>query len=77
MSLIRVSAALIRLAAVDDGYAQELFEALDADEETRARLVNARITEDELAQLTPAEWQWYANWRKASTARSTAAYWTI
>lgn len=64
MSLIGVSAALIRLAAVDDAYAQELFEALDADEDTRARLVNARISEDELAQLTPAEWQWYANWRQ-------------
>jgi|SRR5271166_1286820 len=65
MSNIAASAALIRLAVVDDGYAQDLFEAVDTDERTRQELVHGRISEDELAKLTPAEWQWYANWRQS------------
>jgi hypothetical protein len=64
MSLIGISAALIRAASVDDKYAQDLFEAVESDGESRAGLVNGRIGEDELAQLTPSEWQWYANWRQ-------------
>jgi hypothetical protein len=69
MSLIGVSAALIRAAAIDDGYAQDLFEAVDTDRESRAGLVNGRIGEDELAWLTPTEWQWYANWRQTLDGR--------
>jgi len=65
MSLIALSAPLIRLAAIDDGYARDLFEAVDSDEESRAGLVRGRIGEDELDRLTPTEWQWYANWRQA------------
>jgi hypothetical protein len=65
MSNIPASAALIRLAVVNDGYAQDLFEAVDTNEGTRRDLVHGSITEDELAKLTPAEWQWYANWRQS------------
>ncbi|BCZ23362.1 hypothetical protein MYSE111917_02910 [Mycobacterium senriense] len=65
MSLIALSAPLIRLAAVDDGYAQDLFEAVVSDEASKAGLVDGPISEDELALLTPSEWQWYATWRQS------------
>jgi hypothetical protein len=65
MSLIALAAPLIRLAAGDDGYAQDLYEAVDGDDDAWAGLVDGRISEDELELLTPAEWQWYATWRQS------------
>jgi hypothetical protein len=65
VSLIVLSAPLIRLAAAYDGYAQDLFEAVDTDGRSKEGLVQGPISEDELSQLTPTEWQWYANWRQS------------
>src|ERR1700691_3971658 len=64
MSLIRTTAALIRLAASDDGYAQQLLDAVDIDQASFGPLVNGRIDEDELHWLTPSQWLWYARWRQ-------------
>jgi hypothetical protein len=65
MSLIALAAPLIRLAATDDGYAQDLYETVTGDHDAWAGLVNGHISEDELDLLTPAEWQWYATWRQS------------
>jgi hypothetical protein len=71
MSLIPSTAPLIRLAAVDDGYAQNLYDAVynavKYDEDTTAinGLVEAPIREYELTSLASTEWQWYASWRQA------------
>jgi hypothetical protein len=65
MSLIPLAAPLIRLAAVDDGYAQDLHDAVDADREALLNgLVRAQVQKADLAELTPTQWQWYASWRQ-------------
>jgi hypothetical protein len=64
MSRIALAAPLIRLATVDDRYTQDLFEAVDTDGSSKEALVFGPIEEDDLAHLTLAEWQWYANWRQ-------------
>jgi hypothetical protein len=61
MSLI---APLIRLAAADDEYAQDLRDALDAGRAELDGLVRGEIQEADLVELTPAQWQWYASWRQ-------------
>jgi hypothetical protein len=71
MSLIPSTAPLIRLAAADDGYAQNLYDAVynavkyDEDVTARSGLVEAPIREYELTSLASTEWQWYASWRQA------------
>jgi hypothetical protein len=65
MSLVALTAPLIRLAAVDDLCAQDLFDAVDADESSKTALVNDPIDPADLARLTITEWQWYASWRQA------------
>jgi hypothetical protein len=65
MSLIPLAAPLIRLAAVDDGYAQDLHDAVFADRQTLVSgLVEAQVQEADLVELTPTQWQWYASWRQ-------------
>ncbi|OBI52737.1 hypothetical protein [Mycobacterium sp. E787] len=65
MRLIPLAAPLIRLAAVDDDYAQDLHDAVDADRDTlMSGLVEAEVGQADLAELTPPQWQWYATWRQ-------------
>ncbi|MFD5836197.1 hypothetical protein ACFWHV_21895 [Streptomyces collinus] len=64
MSLIQISAELIRRAVVDEGYAQDLRDAVEADQRALEGLAHARIAEDDLGWLTPSEWQWFAHWRQ-------------
>jgi hypothetical protein len=65
MSLIQVAAPLIRLAAADDGYAQDLDDAVAADKNAYEGLINTSIRPAELGCLNPTEWQWFASWRQA------------
>jgi hypothetical protein len=71
MSAIQVAAPLIRLAAADDGYAQNLHDAVATDQhrpgpyDAYLGLVEAGIQPAELGWLKPTEWQWYASWRQA------------
>jgi hypothetical protein len=65
MSLVALTAPLIRLAAIDDRYAQDLFDAVDTNESSKTGLVNDLIETGDLARLTITEWHWYANWRQA------------
>lgn len=65
MSLIQVAAPLIRLAAADDGYAQDLQDAIAADDRAYSGLVAAEIQPADLGWLKPTEWQWFASWRQA------------
>jgi hypothetical protein len=69
MSLIQVAAPLIRLAAVDDGYAKELLDAVLADELAFGGLVGTEIQPAEVGVLKPSEWQWFASWRQALGGR--------
>jgi hypothetical protein len=64
VSLIRTTAVLIRRAATDDGYAQELLDAVNSDQAAFGPLVNGRTDEDELHWLTPSQWLWFARWRQ-------------
>jgi len=68
MSLIRVAAPLIRLAAVDENYGRDLHDAVTADEDTFVGLVRAQIQPVELGWLKPTEWLWFARWRQATGA---------
>ncbi len=63
MSLIPLAAPLIRLAATDMEYAQDLRKAV-ADDQARSGLVRSQVQEDDLAELTSSQWQWYASWRQ-------------
>ncbi|MFF4391142.1 hypothetical protein ACFY0G_30815 [Streptomyces sp. NPDC001552] len=65
MSLIQISAELIRRAVVDDGYAQDLRDAVAADQGALKGLAYAPIVEDDLGWLAPSEWQWFAHWRQS------------
>jgi hypothetical protein len=65
MSLIPLVAHRIRLAAADEDYEQELCDAVREGGEGFRTLVRARVRRQELAALTPIEWQWYASWRQA------------
>jgi hypothetical protein len=65
MSLIRLAAPLIRRASEDDGYAQDLGEAVAADERAFNDLVNEVVNPADLGVLTPGQWQWFAGWRQA------------
>jgi hypothetical protein len=83
MSLISLAAPLIRLAAADESYEQELFDAVypkrdpegdserdpEGDSEALIGLVHSGVRRQELAALTSTEWQWYANWRQALGGR--------
>jgi hypothetical protein len=52
----------------DDGYAQDLRDAVDADE-LAFRLVIGPVAPSDLAWMTPTEWQWFARWRQALGGR--------
>ncbi|MEU7601108.1 hypothetical protein [Streptomyces sp. NPDC041003] len=65
MSLIQISAELIRRAVMDDGYAQDLRDAVAADQGALKGLAYAPIVEDDLGWLAPSEWQWFAHWRQS------------
>jgi hypothetical protein len=65
VSLIQISAELIRRAVVDDGYAQDLRDAVAADQGALEGLAYAPIVEDDLGRLAPSEWQWFAHWRQS------------
>ena len=69
MSLIQVAAPLIRLAAADDGYAQNLHDAVTTDAGAYRGLVTAAIEPAEFGCLKPSEWQWFASWRQALGGR--------
>jgi hypothetical protein len=65
MSLIRLAAHLIRRASEDDGYAQDLGEAVAADQRAFNDLVNEVVNPADLDVMTPSRWQWFAGWRQA------------
>ncbi len=77
MNLLSVAAPLIRLAAADEYHAYKLFDAFESekrgpkrDERVLTRLVEEpAVQKDDLAALTPPEWQWYASWRQALGGR--------
>jgi len=64
MSLIPLAAHLIRLAATDAECAQDLRDAVFADDQAVSGLVEADVQNQELAELTSTQWQWYASWRQ-------------
>jgi hypothetical protein len=64
MSLIPLAAHLIRLAATDTEYAQDLRDAVSADDQVVSGLVTTDIQEHDLDELTSSQWQWYASWRQ-------------
>lgn len=68
-SRFRQTAQLIRLAAVDDDYAQDLYDSVVNDGESMEALVFSAVDASDLAQLTPTEWQYYANWRQSLGGR--------
>jgi hypothetical protein len=65
----RQTAQLIRLAAVDDNYAQELYDSVVDDGQSMEALVFSAVDASDFAQLTPTEWQYYANWRQSLGGR--------
>jgi hypothetical protein len=77
MNLLSATAPLIRLAAADEYHAYELFDAFDSERRGRDRdervltslVYEPAVQEDDLAALTPPEWQWYASWRQALGGR--------
>lgn len=64
MSLIPVAAELIRRAAQDETYEQDLHDAVNSHEPAFAGLVRSYVEERELGWLTPSEWMWFARWRQ-------------
>ena len=68
-SRFRQTAQLIRLAAVDDNYAQDLYDSVVDDGESMEALVFSAVDASDFAQLTPTEWQYYANWRQSLGGR--------
>lgn len=65
----RQTAQLIRLAAVDDNYAQDLYDSVVDDGESMEALVFSAVDASDFGQLTPTEWQYYANWRQSLGGR--------
>jgi hypothetical protein len=65
----RQTAQLIRLAAVDGNGAQDLYDSVVDDGPSMEALVLNAVDADDIAQLTPTEWQWYANWRQSLGGR--------
>jgi hypothetical protein len=63
-SMIGVAAELIRRAAADDSYSQELYDAVAADQAAFWFLVHAPVQHDELRWLAPSEWLCFAQWRQ-------------
>jgi hypothetical protein len=55
-----------RQPSTDDGHAQELFDVVNPERDAEARigLIRSGVQPDELAALTSAEWQWFANFRQ-------------
>lgn len=68
-SRFRQTAQLIRLAAVDDNYAQDLYDSVVDDGQSMEALVLSAVDATDFAQLTPTEWQYYANWRQSLGGR--------
>jgi hypothetical protein len=64
VSVFRLAAELIRRAAVDDGYEQDLHDALLQQDEAALMLRDAAIDEAALRYLTPSDWLWFAEWRQ-------------
>ena len=64
MSLIPLAAALIRQAAADENYAQNLHNAVHENPPARHGLVDDPVEEIELGWLSPSEWLWFARWRQ-------------
>jgi hypothetical protein len=64
MSLIPIAAELIRQAAADDNYSQDLYAAVSADQGAFRSLVTGPVEEDDLGWLSPSEWLWFAQWRQ-------------
>ncbi len=58
-----LAAPLIRLAATDTEYAQDLRDAVQ-DDQAFGGLVYAEIQADDLTELTATQWLWYASWRQ-------------
>jgi hypothetical protein len=59
-----VAAALIRQAAADENYSQNLHDAVNENAPARHGLVGDPIEETELGWLAPSEWLWFARWRQ-------------
>jgi hypothetical protein len=64
VSLIPVAAALVRQAAADENYSQDLHDAARDDPAAFEGLVRGPIEEAELRWLSPSEWLWFARWRQ-------------
>jgi hypothetical protein len=64
VSLIPVAAALIRQAADDENYAQDLHDAIQENPPALHGLIDDPVKETELGWLSPSEWLWFARWRQ-------------
>lgn len=64
MSLISVAAALVRQAAADENYSQDLHDAVRDDPDALEDLVYKPVEETELGWLSASEWLWFARWRQ-------------
>lgn len=71
MSLIPLAAELIRRAAADENYAQDLHSAVQ-DKDAFDGLVHGGIVEPDLGWLAPSEWLWLARWRQGMGGRLDA-----
>ena len=65
MSLIPLAAQLIRRAVEDDVYAQDLRDAIAADERAFEGLIHGVVHPADLGWMTPTDWQWFARFRQA------------
>ena len=73
MRLVSLAAEKIRLAAADEDRAQDLFAAVESENNEadgdggllHVLIERPAVVEEELEVLTPAEWQWFATWRQA------------
>jgi len=65
VSLITLAAPLIRQAAADETYQQDLHDSVADESAAREGLVYAAIDTQDLGWLSPSEWQWFARWRQS------------
>jgi hypothetical protein len=56
---------VIRQAAIDENYAQDLQQIASADQASFDGLVHAPIVQADLRWLSPSEWLWFGRWRQS------------
>jgi len=68
LSLIPLTASLIRRAATDETYAQDLYDVVASNPIAFDGLVSAPVERVDLGWLSASEWHWFACWREGMGA---------